>query len=274
MRAAVILMCVVLLQLGPPPGRLPAPAVAQLSRSFESARSHGTHVWRDTPSLNADGTVNGYIEIGRGDRRKWEFDMRANARAIDRVMPPEVGGYPVNYGFVPQTISYDGDPFDILVLGAAIDGGKVVRGAIVGLMHMQDEKGLDSKVVVSTIDGNGRPVHSLTNDDRRRIGDFFDRYKRHEPGKFSRVTGWDSASQGLAYVMMTHAFFEKCRGVSAPAACVITLVSRQDQELTLTALRAETAEVRSARPYCHACISQRARLSAISARAFHLPTGE
>ena len=67
--------------------------------------THDT-IWRDTPPTNADGTVNAYIEIARGDRRKWEFDMRANARAIDRMMPEEVGGYPVNYGFVPQTVSY------------------------------------------------------------------------------------------------------------------------------------------------------------------------
>jgi inorganic pyrophosphatase len=223
MRLAAVLTCLAILgQPGPPPAVLPAPAVVQLSQSIAAAKSHRRHVWRDTPSLNVDGTVNGYIEIARGDRRKWEFDMRANARAIDRVMPPEVGGYPVNYGFVPQTVSYDGDPFDMLVLGAVIDGGKVVRGTIVGLMHMEDEKGLDSKVVVSTIRENGEPVSTLTDDDRRRIGDFFDRYKRHEPGKFSRVTGWDTPERGLAYVSMTHAFFEKCRSQSTPSACEIS----------------------------------------------------
>ena len=106
-------------------------------------------MWRDTPPTNSDGTVNGYIEIARGDRRKWEFDINANARAIDRVIPEDVGGYPVNYGFVPQTISYDGDPFDVLVLGPPLAGGTMVRGVVVGLMHMEDEKGLDLKVVLS-----------------------------------------------------------------------------------------------------------------------------
>jgi inorganic pyrophosphatase len=81
-------------------------------------------------------------------------------------------------------------------------------------MHMEDEKGLDSKVVVSTIGRNGRPVHRLTDDDQRRIGDFFKRYKRHEPGKFSKVPGWDTAARGLAYVRMTHAFFEECRSAT------------------------------------------------------------
>ena len=101
--------------------------------------------------------MNAYIEIARGDRQKWELDMRANERAIDRVIPESVGGYPVNYGFVPQTVSYDGDPFDVLVLGPPITGGETVRGIIVGLMYMEDEKGLDSKVVLS----RGRPTGGL-----------------------------------------------------------------------------------------------------------------
>ena len=111
-------------QMAPvPPRALPASATAQLVTSLDAARQHTSHVWRDTPAMNVDGTVNGYVEIPRGERRKWEFDMRANALAIDRVMPEEVGGYPVNYGFVPQTVSYDGDPFDVLVLGPALPGG-------------------------------------------------------------------------------------------------------------------------------------------------------
>jgi hypothetical protein len=56
------------------------------STSLEAAAGHARHIWRDTPPLNDDGTVNAYIEISRGDRRKWKFDMRANARAIDRVI--------------------------------------------------------------------------------------------------------------------------------------------------------------------------------------------
>src|SRR5690349_10886064 len=79
---------------------LPAAAATQLRRSLDAAAPHARHIWRDSPAMNADGTVNGYIEIPRGERRKYEFDMSANARAIDRVIPEQVGGYPVNYGFV------------------------------------------------------------------------------------------------------------------------------------------------------------------------------
>jgi inorganic pyrophosphatase len=196
----------------PPPHDLPPAAVKQLIDSIAAAKQHARHVWRDTPPFNADGTVNGYVEIPRGERRKFEFSIRQNRRAIDRVMPRGVGGYPVNYGFVPQTISYDGDPFDILLLGPALPGGRLVRGKIVGLMHMEDEKGWDSKVVVSPLGRDGRPLYRLTPADQRRIGEYFKHYKEHEPGKFSRVPGWDGPVQGRAYVETTHAFYRRCGG--------------------------------------------------------------
>jgi inorganic pyrophosphatase len=198
-------------QLTSPPVELPPVATAQLARSLEAARPHAHHLWRDTAPMNPDGTVNAYVEITRGDRRKWEFEMRARQRAIDRVIPESIGGFPVNYGFVPQTVSYDGDPFDALVLGAAIDGGRLVRGVVVGLMLMEDEKGLDSKVVLSPPDRNGRPLSPLTDAERSRIGDYFNRYKQGQPGLFSRVPGWGSVADGLAYIRTTHAFFLECR---------------------------------------------------------------
>ena len=196
--------CVLFAQ--PVPKALPAAASEQLGRSLAAATPHRQHRWRDFPPMNPDGTVNGYIEISRGDRRKYEFDMSRNTRGIDRVISERVGGYPVNYGFVPQTVSYDGDPFDVLVLGPPLPGGEIVRGVIVGLMYMEDEKGLDSKVVLSPL-RSGKPKYALTDADRTRIGNFFNIYKRHEPGKFSRVLGWGSREDGLAFVKQTHQFF-------------------------------------------------------------------
>jgi inorganic pyrophosphatase len=193
------------------PNELPASATKQLAESLEAAGAHTRHVWRDTPPKNADGTVNAFIEISRGDRQKWELDMAANARAIDRMIPESVGGYPVNYGFVTQTVSYDGDPFDALVLGPPITGGETVRGIVVGLMYMEDEKGPDSKVVLSIPMPNGKPSHGLTPTEQHRIGEYFGRYKKHEPGAFSRVPGWGSITEGMSLVAKSHAFFQKCR---------------------------------------------------------------
>jgi len=202
------------------PVTLPASAVASLARSLEAASGHPAHLWRDRPPVNADGSVNGYIEIPRGEREKWEFDMRANARALDRIIPAAIGGYPVNYGFVPQTVSYDGDPFDVLVLGPPVPGGEIVRGVAVGVMFMTDEKGLDSKIVMSPVDRQGRPLYELTAERQREIGDYFARYKSGQAGAFSTVSGWGSRNEGLAFVATTHAFFRQCRQ-SSPAACVV-----------------------------------------------------
>ena len=193
------------------PDVLPATATTRLAASLDAAAGHRRHAWRDTPPGHDDGTVNAYIEIPRGDRRKWELDMRANTRIIDRVIPERVGGYPVNYGFVPQTVAYDGDPFDALVLGPPIAGGETVRGRVVGLIYMEDEKGLDPKLVLSATGPDGRALHDLTPDDRQRIEEFFRRYKEHEPHGYSKVPGWGSIAEGTALLAKTHAFFLKCR---------------------------------------------------------------
>jgi inorganic pyrophosphatase len=218
---ALLVSAVAASELQDAPPVLPAAASSKLAASLTAAAAHKQNVWRDTAPINADGTVNGYIEIAVGDRRKWEFDIGANARKIDRMIPRSIGGYPVNYGIVPQTISYDGDPFDILVLGPAIKGGTLVRGVIVGVMFMEDEKGLDSKVVVSRTGPDGQPLHQLTPKLQQEIGDYFKRYKENQPGLFSKVPGWGTAAQGLAYVRTTHAFFTGCRQqTSAP--CQVT----------------------------------------------------
>lgn len=203
---------------------LPALATTQLAKSLDEARVHRKNVWRDTPPFNDDGTVNGYVEISRGDRRKWEFRMATNQRAIDRMIPEEVGGYPVNYGFVPQTVSYDGDPFDVLVLGPPIAGGRIVRGVIVGLMLMEDEKGSDAKVVISRAT-DGRPDYPLTDRNRHEIADYFDRYKLFDAGKFSKVPGWGTIDEGLVLVKMTHTFFEQCQHAPGPTCRVAPLVA-------------------------------------------------
>ena len=76
----------------------------------------------------------------------------------------------------------------------------------------RDEKGLDSKVVLSRVGADGRPLHALTPDDRQRMTDYFNRYKAHQPGAFAEVYGWGTADDGREYVRVTHAFFLKCRG--------------------------------------------------------------
>jgi inorganic pyrophosphatase len=207
-RAFALILALLVDGQAAPPATLPPAAAAKLHASLKSAAAHKQHLWRDTPPF--DGMlVNAYIEIPLGGRRKYELDMAKNAPALDREIPAKIGGYPVNYGIVPQTVSYDGDPFDVLVLGPPIKTGEGVKGVIVGLMHMTDEKGLDSKVVISRVGKDGRPLHQLTDADRKRMADYFNRYKRDDddPETFATVPGWGTAADGLAFVRRTHEFF-------------------------------------------------------------------
>ena len=195
-----------------PPEVLPAAAATKLAASLKAASAHQQHLWRDTPPFEG-ALVNAIIEIPKGERRKFEFHMAKNAPAVDRVMPEKIGGYAVNYGIVPQTVSYDGDPFDVLVLGPPLASGQLVTGAIVGLMQMEDETGLDSKVVISRVGADGRPLHHLTGAEKKAIADFFNRYKRDDddPKTFATVPGWGTAADGLAFLRMTHALFLRHR---------------------------------------------------------------
>jgi inorganic pyrophosphatase len=195
-------------QAASPPDRLPAAAAAKLRESLKAASAHKQHRWRDSAPFDGDLVV-GIVEIPRGERRKFEFDMAKNAPAVDRVLPEKIGGYPVNYGIVPQTVSYDGDPFDVLVLGPPIASGQLVKGTVVGLMKFEDETGLDSKVVISPVNAGGKPIHPLTDAEKKRIADYFNRYKRDDddPKTFATVPGWGTAAEGLAFVRVTHAFF-------------------------------------------------------------------
>ena len=209
MTLAVAALLLLVLQAAPP-AELPPAAQAKLRENLKSAAVHKQHLWRDTPPFDGE-LLNGYIEIPLGGRTKYELDMAKNAPAIDREIPAKIGGYPVNYGIVPQTVSYDGDPFDVLVLGPPIETGERVQGVIVGLMHMTDEKGLDSKVVISRVGKDGKPLHRLTDADRERMADYFNRYKREDddPQTFATVPGWGTAAEGLAFVRRTHEFFRQ-----------------------------------------------------------------
>ena len=216
MRRGLFLACVVLAwgcsQSAQPPSLPPAPAGLdqRVAGYKEAASKHPQHPWRDIAPLNTDGTANGYIEISRGESTKWEFRIPLNTREVDRMIPPELGGYPVNYGFLPQTVSYDGDPADVLVLGPPIEGGQVVKGRILALMKMIDSGDEDSKVVITRLDTDGRPIHPLTEDDKRRMTQFFDTYKNHQ-GKVTKVTGWADRDAARQFLEHTHGFFRSAR---------------------------------------------------------------
>jgi inorganic pyrophosphatase len=170
----------------PPPTALPAKAAASLRRALDDAARHAEHTWRDMAALHADGKVTVFVEIAPGSTEKHEFDIKTNRLELDRRVPESLGGYPTGYGFIPQTIGVDGDPFDGLVLGDASQGA-LIRGHIVGIMHMTDEKGHDAKIVISAEPDAAKRRALLNDAERARIAEFINRYKAEDDAR--RVMG-------------------------------------------------------------------------------------
>jgi inorganic pyrophosphatase len=195
-----------------PPQRLSPAARTKLAQSFEKSRAHARHLWRDGAPVNADGTVNVYVEIERGSSNKWEYDMAQNRRVLDRTVPASLGGYPVGYGFVPGTIGADGDPFDGLVIGPA-EAGEVVRGYLLGFMHMTDEKGSDGKVVIATGPRAAQGRALLNDGEKARIAAFFNRYKAEDddPESFACVPGWADPAEARRHLDAAVRLFEDGR---------------------------------------------------------------
>lgn len=182
-------------------------ALAARARAFAAARAHPHHLWRDFEPETRPGRVRGYVEIGLGDREKRELSIADNRLVVDRVIAEDLGGYPVNYGFVPGTLAYDGDPLDVLVLGPRLEPGTWVEGVILGVLHMEDDKGVDPKVVVATARPDGQPALLLTGDEKARLGAWFARYKSAEIDRFSKVTGWGDPEDARRILADARGFF-------------------------------------------------------------------
>lgn len=152
-------------------------------------------VGRDIPN-----DLNVIIEIPmHSPAIKYEVDKESGAIFVDRMLKTAMY-YPCNYGYVPHTISGDGDPVDVLVvMPFALVPGVVVRCRPIGLLRMEDESGEDAKVIgvpVTDITGLYREVEELEDIDellRLQIEHFFAHYKDLERGKWVKVSGWEGA---------------------------------------------------------------------------------
>jgi len=141
------------------------------------------------------------IEIPTGSRNKYEYDHEAHVIRLDRRLFTATA-YPADYGFVPQTLSDDGDPLDALVLVAdPTFPGCVVRARIIGVFFMRDEAGLDAKLLTvlehdpqwdTAHDIEDLPPHLLNE-----IEHFFSIYKDLEPGKSTDVRGFENREAAL-----------------------------------------------------------------------------
>jgi len=130
---------------------------------------------------------------------KYEVDKETGAIFVDRVLTTPMR-YPCNYGYVPRTLSGDGDPVDVLVvMPLPLLPGCVIRCRPVGMLAMRDEAGEDTKVVAVPLDEvfaayrSLREVRDLPELTLDRIVHFFEHYKDLEKGKWVKVEGWQDA---------------------------------------------------------------------------------
>ena len=137
--------------------------------------------------------VNALIEIPCGSSVKYEIDKDSGAVVVDRMLYSAMY-YPANYGFVPNTLADDGDPADVLVLGnLPLQAGSVIKCRLIGVLVMEDEAGMDEKLVavpVTKIDPMFDEVQNLSDLPKaqlNKIQNFFETYKMLEPNKWVKV---------------------------------------------------------------------------------------
>ncbi len=145
--------------------------------------------------------VNVIIEISmNAGPIKYEFDKDLEAMVVDRFMQTSMQ-YPCNYGFVPHTLSGDGDPIDVLVYtNYPLAIKSVIAAKPIGVLLTEDEKGLDEKVLAvptNKIDPYFQNINNHTDLPEiliKKIEHFFERYKDLENGKWVKVNGWKDDS--------------------------------------------------------------------------------
>ena len=151
--------------------------------------------------------INVIIEVPLGgDPVKYELDKASGALVVDRFLHTPMH-YPCNYGFVPHTLSEDGDPVDILVAGRLpVVPGAILRSRPIGVLVMKDEKGEDEKILAVPHDSlspyyanvsSYRDLPSILVD---QIAHFFEHYKDLEEGKWVEITRWGEAEEALEYI--------------------------------------------------------------------------
>jgi inorganic pyrophosphatase len=147
---------------------------------------------------NSPEEFNVIVEIpAHSDPIKYEVDKDTGALFVDRFMMTSMH-YPCNYGYVPETISDDGDPVDVLVITPfPVAMGAVVPCRPIGVLKMDDEAGGDAKLLAVPIDKilpiykHWRKPEDMAPERLYQIQHFFEHYKDLEKGKWVKVQGWE-----------------------------------------------------------------------------------
>ena len=146
------------------------------------------------------------VQIG-GEPIKYDMDKASGALMVDRFLYTPMR-YPGNYGFIPHTLSDDGDPCDVLVANTRpIIPGAIINVRPVGVLRMQDDGGGDEKIIaVPSSKLTKRYDHvknytDLPNITWKQIEHFFTHYKDLEPGKWVKLLGWGDADEAMRLIL-------------------------------------------------------------------------
>lgn len=157
---------------------------------------------------NPPSDINVVIEVPMGGNPvKYEMDKDSGAVFVDRFLSTSMV-YPCNYGFIPQTLSGDGDPVDVLVVSPfAVVPGSVMRTRPIGVLKMEDEKGEDEKILavphtkLHPYYDNVKNYTDLPQIFIDSIKHFFEHYKDLEKGKWVKVTGFADAAEAEKMIL-------------------------------------------------------------------------
>ncbi|ODN72088.1 inorganic diphosphatase [Methylobrevis pamukkalensis] len=146
--------------------------------------------------------INVIIEVPLGGEPiKYEMDKDAGAMYVDRFLYTSMR-YPGNYGFVPHTLSGDGDPIDVVVCNTrAIIPGAIMNCRPIGVLMMEDEAGIDEKIIAVPSSKLTKRYDKVANHTDlpeitlKQIEHFFEHYKDLEPGKWVKVLRWGDAEE-------------------------------------------------------------------------------
>lgn len=149
------------------------------------------------PARKIPDDINVIIEISANCTPvKYEIDKNSGLLMVDRFMPTAMH-YPCNYGFIPCTLSEDGDPVDVLVMTPyPVQPGSLMRCRALGLLQMTDESGEDSKILALPIEktcihyAHMKKLDDIPEVTRNSIAHFFEHYKKLEPNKWVKIGGW------------------------------------------------------------------------------------
>jgi inorganic pyrophosphatase len=152
--------------------------------------------------------INVIIEIpSHSDPVKYEVDKATGAMFVDRFMNTAMH-YPCNYGYIPHTLSEDGDPVDVLVVTPVpLISGSVIRCRPIGVLKMTDEAGPDAKVLAVPIDklcASYRKIRSHEDMPEMllaQISHFFEHYKDLEANKWVKLEGWFGPDDGKQEIL-------------------------------------------------------------------------